>query len=845
MSGGQKDRSLKMDDSDKSPDNVDPSPSTSPLLDHSYHLKPTKQTKTKSNMASTSSFEVSKGDTAPSRKKRPKVIVRISKKVEREIKPLLPANMTIEELRKSPKRLLAFADKANLGAMLIPRNDKTEIKLLKNNKGCQVENDNSEATETIVKQRGPGRPPKVRRAIDEAVEGTSKSRAQNSENPSLTGRGRRPKKVIWSEVRSNGKLTRQQSKRVLRSKLGQVDIKNNKTSVKKAADAGGKVNSREEEKKKAKFSETAEKTKSHQSANEVDLRNETLTNVCKKVCKRKRDGSEDGETKKLKIEPEGNTITNENTAVAKEDAILKVDETKLFHEWRPGKCRFQCEECQKVFDSSIVFWHHVDKMHDMKPGTYKENHERHPRIVTKRTWCKICNVKLIHDHGKMLLHMNNKHDKLDLFSYFQKYILPEKLSSMVKKESTNKVVVHSEEEMVTLPNNSKTETTQNEKKLTLQQESTPDHYQEIINFPLISHLILSSCIICKDNISTSTSDANTHMVTFHNINLLQYYIIYLSKRGWMNACLFQCRVCQYIIHKKDDLKKHQSKEHPGNKFGPGRIPMKFKSTLTCPVAKCRQTITHTSTDIKAHMEKHSSKIISQKYRTMILNNIRKQWDKKIDNKAEEKDEKPRIGKSGLDQTGNLPRLSSSQEANVNKDDITHCDVRLKPINLEISRFDTAFEETQVDDGMIWLNHCVLECLICSETFPSIAANRRHVNNDHNMSYKMYVGSFGLRFNAVKRWTCRMCGLEFINDTACVQSHLESHWISLKSYDDVYENDLYPCKVCGYEIETASSLSHHIFEFHAMWLKDYDECYGTTWQIWKRHHMKREKKLTFT
>ena len=100
------------------------------------------------------------------------------------------------------------------------------------------------------------------------------------------------------------------------------------------------------------------------------------------------------------------------------------DEEFNFSQWKYGKCIYKCEICDKTFGYSNVFWHHVDADHNLVPKEYKTRHKNylfHKEVIK----CLLCDNEILHDFGKMKLHLDKTHYKqFTLKEYFDCFLDP-------------------------------------------------------------------------------------------------------------------------------------------------------------------------------------------------------------------------------------------------------------------------------------------------------------------------------------------------------------------------------------------------------------------------------------
>ena len=99
-----------------------------------------------------------------------------------------------------------------------------------------------------------------------------------------------------------------------------------------------------------------------------------------------------------------------------------LDVDARFEEWLQGTCKYQCAICQKMFNTSIRFWNHIES-HNIHYLKYRELHPEEHCVMKNKINCMLCDGKRVeHDKGKLLKHFRRFHPGQDIKEYYLNYV---------------------------------------------------------------------------------------------------------------------------------------------------------------------------------------------------------------------------------------------------------------------------------------------------------------------------------------------------------------------------------------------------------------------------------------
>jgi hypothetical protein len=93
-----------------------------------------------------------------------------------------------------------------------------------------------------------------------------------------------------------------------------------------------------------------------------------------------------------------------------------------FDRWRYGRCYYKCAQCHREYCGSIIFWHHVKTEHNVSVSDYKSTHPN-PLVMCVWLRCSLCFERIMYDYGKMILHLNKRHEKMELEEFYRTTIV--------------------------------------------------------------------------------------------------------------------------------------------------------------------------------------------------------------------------------------------------------------------------------------------------------------------------------------------------------------------------------------------------------------------------------------
>ncbi len=111
---------------------------------------------------------------------------------------------------------------------------------------------------------------------------------------------------------------------------------------------------------------------------------------------------------------------------------------EAFERWKMGRCRYRCQECQKVFANSLRFHFHAASEHGLDSLQYRRRHGR-ARIGSHRVVCALCREPVLHDYVKLRVHMEKRHDCMDLKRYFLRHVYGRQEPSVQESDSSENV----------------------------------------------------------------------------------------------------------------------------------------------------------------------------------------------------------------------------------------------------------------------------------------------------------------------------------------------------------------------------------------------------------------------
>jgi len=105
------------------------------------------------------------------------------------------------------------------------------------------------------------------------------------------------------------------------------------------------------------------------------------------------------------------------------DLHKALDVDARFDKWLAGSCKYKCAICEKIFNSSIRFWNHIENGHKVHYLKYREEHPEKHCVEKHMIECALCNGNRVeHDKGKLLRHFRKSHPGQDIKEYFLHYV---------------------------------------------------------------------------------------------------------------------------------------------------------------------------------------------------------------------------------------------------------------------------------------------------------------------------------------------------------------------------------------------------------------------------------------
>ena len=147
-------------------------------------------------------------------------------------------------------------------------------------------------------------------------------------------------------------------------------------------------------------------------------------------------------------------------------------------------------------------------------------------------------------------------------------------------------------------------------------------------------MLISPCLLCNEDFkNTNVFFLNEHMMTCHDINILQYFKLFFDTGvQWYEACLYKCHICEnFTSTSLSKLKDHLGNSHP-KALNSSNIEPNGKSYIKCPL--CTEIQVH-STSLLKHCEKEHDFISTQMLFAKIVQQLKDQ-NKKKDRKNFEK-----------------------------------------------------------------------------------------------------------------------------------------------------------------------------------------------------------------
>ncbi len=103
------------------------------------------------------------------------------------------------------------------------------------------------------------------------------------------------------------------------------------------------------------------------------------------------------------------------------DGVGDVPLLRAFDRWKVGACKYLCARCDRVFPGQLQFFCHLQDDH----RTVWEKYERqfgNPLLEAARIRCGLCQKNVLHDFVKLKVHLQRRHDGMDLLDYFAQHV---------------------------------------------------------------------------------------------------------------------------------------------------------------------------------------------------------------------------------------------------------------------------------------------------------------------------------------------------------------------------------------------------------------------------------------
>jgi hypothetical protein len=442
--------------------------------------------------------------------------------------------------------------------------------------------------------------------------------------------------------------------------------------------------------------------------------------------------------------------------------------TMSFDQWKRGNCEFACSACEYKSVSSLAFWPHCRKVHELTIAEYKSFHGN-PCSINSKWECDLCFRVMRHEEGSLKLHAEKRHE----MSMKEMYDVCRKKKEG-KSESLRGTAA---EELVNADDGSQHTMTFDQWKNACVAQCKACKWKTTNVKAMSVHIIKKhgmkmaryrakygsymaklrrhNCTICGSRLLQQSQILNNHVVNVHNLeSLAVYYDRYITKQkqespekkkgeeidsratspsatddcdDWMEARVYKCGVCDYetifkerfevhlaISHSMKSVLEHDS-HHDGHLAG--------RMVHSCRI--CASFVPQNREEIKLHLRgQHGFASVGEYYKEHV------------------------------------------------RYDALSCVVKREPEadpqSCELSKIETA----QYD---AWRNACWATCAVCDWRTKHVYSFSGHIKSAHGIADLVtYRKKYGEEIEKVTL-TCAVCGASVPQKYASLRSHfLNTH-----------------------------------------------------------------------
>jgi hypothetical protein len=492
-----------------------------------------------------------------------------------------------------------------------------------------------------------------------------------------------------------------------------------------------------------------------------------------------------------------------DTPAAAVDDKTETDES-AFEKWLRGTCRYKCGLCDEPFDSSAMFWDHVEGVHGLSSSDYTHVNSDDFCVVRNRIECQICLRSVDHDKRSVLNHFKKLHPLLKLWDYHEEYVQERsKRQSGLKSAVVDRSRITATDEQNHLQATSvpsiecaasehtgtpgsvemtspvkKTSAPEDKVKTSANEDHQPVHLENTscmdgddvvdnslvdktksLDFSDLDELFHGDdhfkCEVCCQEVAGDKNSVQWHMVQEHKLNVLQYYKLFVKDLTWYDGYLYQCSICGGGQTTASDV----FRSHLGTVHNMGLSEYKAstgastsahsRSSFQC--FKCKHTVYHDRVCVDYHMRRCTPRMTKTAYHNEL---------------------KKHIQTPGYDCTTPVPAATKNSAQNKRKGCQPKNVVRAK-------KTKSTAPKNVVSDVK---NACEYQCTLCAETTSSWKAMYKHIKKRHKDQYDPAVHS-RLKMMSVRRYySCRLCSAKIHCDLYIIARHAKNmHGLSMAQY----------------------------------------------------------------